>query len=222
VAQTHDDFAELTGLYVLGGLDEAERRAFEAHASGCVQCSNEIRALTPVSSALGHLATAASPSPDVKRRLLESISRQKAAAGQGSIAASAAGDGDDPSRPYRASAEPRGSRMVPWLAAAAAIALAAALGAYALQLRRDAGADRITAAVLAAPDLVRIDLAGQAAAPSASARAFWSRGQGLVFTASNLPAAPSGRVYQLWVLSRSDAESAGLMKPDANGLSRPP
>ena len=70
----------------------------------------------------------------------------------------------------------------------------------------------------AAPDLARIDLAGQPAAPQASARAFWSRSRGLVFTASNLPAPPAGRTYQLWILTAQPAPvSAGLLKPDANG-----
>jgi len=74
------------------------------------------------------------------------------------------------------------------------------------------------AAILAAPDLARIDLAGQPAAPSASARALWSRSRGLVFTASNLPPLPAGRVYQLWVLSSQPAPmSAGLLKPDFAG-----
>jgi anti-sigma-K factor RskA len=73
-------------------------------------------------------------------------------------------------------------------------------------------------AVLAAPDLARIDLAGQPAAPSASARAFWSRSRGLVFTASNLPAPPPGRAYQLWVLTAQPAPiSAGMLTPDGNG-----
>ena len=55
-----------------------------------------------------------------------------------------------------------------WLAPA----LAVALGGYAAQLR---GRTSSVEAVLAASDLVRIDLAGQPAAPSASARALWSR-----------------------------------------------
>ena len=75
-----------------------------------------------------------------------------------------------------------------------------------------------TVQVLAAPDLARIDLAGQPAAPRASARAFWSRSRGLVFTASNLPAPPPGRAYQLWVLTAQPQPiSAGMLKLDANG-----
>ena len=135
-----------------------------------------------------------------------------------------------------------------WLAAtAASVVLAAGLAIYTTQLRgrigilegelRDArarataaeqraidaqqaiGATRITVAVLTAPDVARIDLAGQApVAPQASARAFWSRSRGMVFTAANLPALPPGRVYQLWVLTAQPAPiSAGLLTPDPQG-----
>src|SRR5256886_9801964 len=39
-----------------------------------------------------------------------------------------------------------------------------------------------------------------------------------LFTASNLPAPPAGRTYQLWILTAQPAPvSAGLLKPDANG-----
>ena len=51
---------------------------------------------------------------------------------------------------------------------------------------------RVAVTGLTAPDVARIDLAGQAIAPQASARAFWSRSRGMVFTASNLPPLPAG------------------------------
>jgi len=72
-------------------------------------------------------------------------------------------------------------------------------------------------AILAAPDAVRVDLAGQPAAPTASARAFWSRSRGLVITGTNLPQLPSGRSYQLWVVTAQAPISAGLLTPDAQG-----
>ena len=215
MAQTHDEFAELTGLYVLGALSEAERKAFEAHASSCAKCTAELRTLMPVSTALARAVPPETPSPDVRRRLMASlrgpsarVSQERAASTPETLA-----DRDLHDRPAR-----RRAPIAAWLAAAAAIALAVGLGGYAFQLRRDARTDQLASAVLAAPDLVRIDLAGQPAAPSASARAFWSRSEGLVFTASNLPAPPSGRAYQLWVLSTQPAPmSAGLLKADANG-----
>jgi anti-sigma-K factor RskA len=66
-------------------------------------------------------------------------------------------------------------------------------------------------AVLSAPDLARIELAGLAPAPRASARALWSRNRGMVFTAANLPPAPTGRVYQVWVVTADARISAGLL-----------
>jgi anti-sigma-K factor RskA len=71
--------------------------------------------------------------------------------------------------------------------------------------------------ILTAPDLRRIDLAGQPPSPRASARAFWSRSRGLVITASNLPALPAGRVYQLWFVTTGAPISAGLLAPDDRG-----
>jgi anti-sigma-K factor RskA len=39
-----------------------------------------------------------------------------------------------------------------------------------------------------------------------------------MFTASNLPPLPTGRTYQVWVLTRQPAPiGAGLFKPDAAG-----
>jgi anti-sigma-K factor RskA len=65
--------------------------------------------------------------------------------------------------------------------------------------------------------VARVDLAGQTIAPKASARAFWSRSRGMVFTASNLPPLPAGRIYQLWVVTAQAPISAGLLTPDATG-----
>jgi hypothetical protein len=135
-----------------------------------------------------------------------------------------------------------------WLPLAAMLLVALGIGVYAAQLQvrvadlearldvaiqQAASADRAMAdarrvalesqsamSVLAAPDLARIDLAGQAAAPDARARALWSRARGMVFTVSDLPPAPAGRVYQVWVVTAQPMPiSAGLLTPDAIGRS---
>ncbi len=77
---------------------------------------------------------------------------------------------------------------------------------------------RLEAAVLIAPDMTKVDLAGQPVAPGAAARAFWSRKQGLVFAANHLPALPANKTYQLWVVAANQPPiSAGLLTPDAQG-----
>jgi hypothetical protein len=138
------------------------------------------------------------------------------------------------------------SPWIGWLAAAAALFAAIGAGMYALQLRDRveeaearafaAGREvvemrrvldqsqeqtrtlRMQAAVLIAPDMARVDLAGQQSAPKAAARAFWSRSRGMVFAATSLPQLPSGKVYQLWVVASGvNPISAGLLTPDAQG-----
>jgi anti-sigma factor RsiW len=132
-----------------------------------------------------------------------------------------------------------------WLPVAALLIVSLALGTYSQRLqsridslesrlddavRRAELAERATGdaqraansvqsamAVLSSPDMARVDLAGQEVAPDARARAFWSRNHGLVFTATNLPAAPPGSVYQVWVLTAGAPISAGLINLDASG-----
>jgi hypothetical protein len=72
-------------------------------------------------------------------------------------------------------------------------------------------------ALLTAADIVELRLAGQAPARQASARAFLSRSDGVLFAATNLPAIPSDRTYQVWYLTRGAPISAGLIKPNADG-----
>jgi anti-sigma-K factor RskA len=133
------------------------------------------------------------------------------------------------------------------LLAAASLVLAIGLGTYALQLRgwiealgtelraavenaadlerqltdvqRTAARAQLVAAVISAPDLVRVDLAGQKQMPAAAARAFWSDARDtLVFNASSLSAPAAGRTYQLWVIPAGASPiSAGVFNPDAQG-----
>ncbi len=179
----------------------------------------------PVLQGLGQAVQQIEPSRQLRERVLQSVQAR-------SIATSAA------SQRSRAS----------WLrlAVAASLALVVAMTMYTGQLRSriatlendlreaqrlaDANAGQIAdaeraaaraqaaVAVLSAPDVARVDLAGQPVAPQSSARAFWSRSRGMVFTASNLPQLPAGRIYQLWVLTADRAPiSAGLLRPDAQG-----
>ena len=98
-----------------------------------------------------------------------------------------------------------------------ALARAQASESQLADTRRVMGEAQSQLAVLTAPDVMRVDLAGQSVAPSAAARAFWSRSRGLVLAASNLPALPPGRTYQLWFVTGKAPSSAGIFEPDAAG-----
>jgi hypothetical protein len=71
--------------------------------------------------------------------------------------------------------------------------------------------------VLAAPDLIRFNLASPNATTRASAQALLSRSRGFVFSASRLPAPPDGSAYQVWLLTDGGAVSLGTIVPDAAG-----
>ena len=225
MSAAHDE-QTLAAAYVLGALEPDERRAFEAHVAECAACAEEVRALRPVADALAHSVPQRTPPADLRARVLNTI---------------VPGAGDTQAL---VTSSPRPA-MAGWLALAAALVVAVGASVYAWQLqrrvrtlearldgaeqrassaeravaeaRRTAGETQAAMSVLAAPDMVRIELAGQSAAAAARARALWSRNRGMVFTATNLPQAPAGRVYQVWVVTAGGPVSAGLLTPDTGG-----
>jgi anti-sigma-K factor RskA/putative zinc finger protein len=204
---THEDLRDQAAAYVIGALDPVERREFEEHLSGCAECQAEVRSLDRVPEALACLTDWREPSPALRARIVGTRA------------------------PIRRVA------VAPWLAMAASIALVL-LTPYTLRLRdetqrlsatvrdltarlldrdRQLVAVRSEVSLLAAPDVRRVDLRGQQAAPRAGARAFWSQTRGVYFVASNLPAIPAGKDYQLWFVTTTGPVSASVFKPDEQG-----
>ena len=229
----HDRLGELAGPYALGALREDDRWAFEAHLAACVACRLEVRGAALVAEGLGRAVDQQEPPAGLRDRVLKAA-----------VASTKASTKND----ARLEGPASGSLRGPWLLLAASLA-AVALGLYAwtlqtrlretdaalesaraqlaalqtqvVELRRGITDDAWrTAEVLGAPDVVRVELAGQAAAPQATGRAFYSPSRGLVFTAANLPSLPAGRVYQLWVVTGTVKVSVGVMSPDSAGRLR--
>lgn len=222
--------------YVLGALAPDERADFKAHLSECAACAGEVYSLAPVVGALAHAAPPVDPPVALRDRALARVLQPPAQPQPQRVGASP---------PAPAAAAAARSALAQWLFAAASLAVAVGCGTYAVHLRGRVGtleqrlrditlradaSERQLAAVrqiaaeaqglvvvLASSDLVRVELAGQTPAPQASARVFWSRSSGLIFTASNLPPLPSGRTYQLWIVTPNALLSAGLLKPGEKG-----
>jgi anti-sigma-K factor RskA len=232
----HDAFDDAPAGYALGALDEPDRLAFEAHLPTCAHCQQEVAELRRVAAALGASVEPVAPPQSLKARTLaRAMSQTKG------------GDARFGAVPTAAPRAP--ASRLPWLAAAAAVLLAAGLGIYASflraevnllrgmvadaseradslrdqvnALRRDSARLTHTVNVLSAPNLMRVDLKGLGPATGAIGRAYLSRGQGLVFAATGLPALREGRVYQLWVIPPAGRApiSAGLLTVDGAGAS---
>ena len=209
---THEELKANAAGYVLGSLDPEERRAFEAHLAGCAECSAEVASLRPVIGALATAVPQVTPRAELRDRILSGI-----------VAGAGVGAGLK-TRPYTVH-DRKSPAALTWLPLAAAIVIAVGAAVYVARLQRQMGElqarfdqAQATTAVLAAPDLARIDLQGQPVAPDARARALWSRSRGLVFTAANLPPAPEGKAYQVWVVTAQAPISAGLLTPDSSGI----
>jgi len=230
---THEDLQESLPAWAIGALRANESREVESHLASCAMCRAEAAGLADVALSLAASGPLDAPSDAVRSQIIART------AGRAVVAAL-------PSKPT-ARASMRTVSWMPWLVAAASLLLAAYFGMDSLRARRELdtvraelqaaraeaaatgvrlaslqqASDRSESAfaVLVAPDVARIDLAGQPGqAPSASARAFWSRARGMVFSATSLPAPPPGRTYQVWVVTKDPAPlSAGLVEPDAQG-----
>ena len=225
----HDQARDAAGLYALGALPADERALFEAHLSTCDECRGDVGVFRDVVNVLPFALPQIDPPPALRARIL-------AAAGAVTRDAIAPLTVVRPGRKFVAAA---------WLSAAAMLVLAIGLGTYTVTLRhrltgleamlrdamarldrserqlasatQDAERAQLRLAVLTAPDMKQVDLAGQPPAPRAAGRVFLSASNGLVFAASQLPPLPAGRTYQLWLLTPGAPVSAGLMKPDQNG-----
>jgi anti-sigma-K factor RskA len=219
-----DELHDLAPVYAVGALSPAEREAFEEHLQTCAACRAEVESLRSIADLLAHAVPQHAPPLNLRGRVLAAAAPPAARVRSRSV-------------------------IVPWLLAAASLVLAAGLGTYAFKLQtrldalsaelrtaidnaaslerqltdvqRTAARAQLVAAVISAPDLARIDLAGQKTAPRAVARAFWSDSRDtLVFNASNLPPLAAGRTYQVWVIPPGQGAapiSAGLITPDAEG-----
>ena len=223
---THDEMVVLAPAYVLGALEPDERRAFESHLAECDRCTSEVRSFGRVTAGLDQTVPQVTPRAALRDRVLLATGGRDARTSEPTVRARWA--------------------MGNWLAYAACVAVATAASLYAINLRarveslearlevaqlRLAGNERAlidarrvafetqsAMAVLAAADLMRVDLQGAPAAPQAVGRALWSRQSGMVFAANNLPPLEAGKIYQVWLVAGTGPPvSAGLVAPDESG-----
>ena len=240
---THEELRENLEAWAIGALRVPEAQEIERHLATCESCAAIARSLSLVPLAMQAGQSLETPSIFSRTRLLSTIRGGLASAAATQATAASADTAGVASGDQNAA---RGARIASWLGIAAALVLAAFLGWDGVRLRgriadltreldqaraavaasesrmamiqRSADRTQSALAVLTAPDVARIDLAGQPGAPKASGRAYWSRARGMVFSAAALPPPPSGRTYQVWVITSAPAPiSAGLVAPDDAG-----
>lgn len=211
-------FEELAASSALGVPLGDDAAAFARHLAECETCRILVAENREAAALLGGSIPAVAPRPEVKRRLLASLS--------------------EPGARVPSGASPS-SRLPAWLLAAAAVLLVVFMGWDDARLRRErsdlrsqtaflaakvSSAERdiarrdLQARVLESEDLRVLALGGKDPQPSARARVYWSaRAKRGVLLAGNLQPLPAGKQYELWVFSAGKPVPAGVFDADTEG-----
>jgi hypothetical protein len=209
---TPGDLHTLTGAYALDALSARDAEEFGRHLAECEACTQEVRELRETAARLA-LAAAEVPPARLRARVMEALPkvRQLPPGGRGSTVV-----------PFAA---PRRGRRLPYLAAAACLALAAVAGGVTLGAQHEADRQRARAARV---EQQAAALTTLLAAPDATFRttALTGGGTGTIvasqqldqaaFVYRGLPALPDSRVYELWYSRNGTMVPAGLVEPSGS------
>jgi anti-sigma-K factor RskA len=182
----------LSGAYAIDALDEHERALFERHLAECADCRDEVDSLRGAAASLAD-TTAVAPPPQLRADVLSAISKVRPL----------------PPLPSQHRANGRGRRFRSLLVAAAAVAVVGT-GVVVTQPWEDdlSAFDQVVAA--ADVDTVSVPMKGGEATLYRSE----SLGRAALAT-DDMPAAPKGKVYELWLQVDGAMVPAGLL--DAAG-----
>jgi Anti-sigma-K factor rskA len=206
------DLHSLSGAYALDALDSpAERDRFARHLSRCPTCAGEVRGLREVATALAFAATVEAPA-ELRGRVLAAAARTRQLPPE-------AGS-------HRADARPQRTRpwvpWVPWLSGAVAMASIAVAVFFGLaqshtqdELNQARAQNQALSVVLSAP---RVQVLSQVSTKGGTAIVVLAAERHeLAVVTTGLPALPSGKVYQLWLIGKTKVVPAGLLPPAKSG-----
>jgi anti-sigma-K factor RskA len=203
------DLHSLSGAYALDAIEAGpERDRFTRHLSRCQSCASEVRGFREVGTALA-FAAAAEPPAELRMRVLAAAARTRQLPPEVSTHV----------RPRRTRAR---VPWVPWLSGVVATAsiVVAVLFGFAQAHTRDElnqvrAENQAISLLLSAPGAQllthEVTNGGVATVVLAADR------HELAVVTTGLPALPSGKVYQLWLIGKPKTVSAGLLPAAKNG-----
>jgi anti-sigma-K factor RskA len=210
------DLHSLSGAYALDALKQgAESERFARHLNRCPSCASEVREFREVATAMA-FAAAAAPPPELRDQVLAAAALTRQLPPEVKSHA----------RGRRARAPRARVPWVPWLSgvvATAAVVVAVLFG-YAQahtdqELNQARAQNQAIALVLSAPQVKLLTHAttkgGVATVVLAADR------HEIVVTTDGLPALPTGKVYQLWLMGTNKTVSAGLLPAATSGQTGP-
>jgi anti-sigma-K factor RskA len=193
-------------LYALGLAEEPESGEIRVHLDrGCEECMGEMKRAREMMSLLGGSSDPATPSPKLRRRILASVG-----------------------------VEQRSFGWAPFLAGAAALSLAAAIyfggrewdfSKQVVALREQSRAQIIELtrlneafAILNSSDTTVSSFGDKQ--PKPKGKVYVNPAKGMLLIASNLPQAPAGKAYELWLIPKAKGASPvrfGMFQSESDG-----
>ncbi len=192
-----DRFDDLKGAYVLGALDESERREFEGYLAAHPELQAEVDELGYVVDLLALAPQEYEPSPELRHTLLGRI-------------------GDDSDAPPQRRARSRGRIFGPG-GLAVAVAAAAVLAVVGLFLWNASLRGEVEDLRGALETRETHELQGSGPAEDVRGEVVEVGDGRAVLVAENLPPTSEGEVYETWLMHGDVPEPAGLFEPGDGG-----
>jgi anti-sigma-K factor RskA len=187
------DIHALSGAYAVDALDDDERAQFERHLAECPECRSEVDSLREAASLLAE-TTAAPPPPALRDKVLAGISTVRPLPPEPATA------------PVVSLDSRRRARRTAWLAAAAAVVAIGGGGVVWSQVH-DSSCDRFCQVAEASDAHTYKVRIGDATASVVVSK----KSNGAYIVTHDMPAAPSGKEYVLWLQHDSMMTQAGVM-----------
>jgi anti-sigma-K factor RskA len=209
----HGQFDENLALLALGSLTGEERTLLEKHLEECAACRRELEQLRGDMALMAMSVGGPKPPARARQRLLDAIAHE----------------------PHRTSLRARRAwwTLARWYAAAALALLAgwfwrqsdqlsqrvARLESQSAEQQAQLQQAREVVATLTATDALVVPVTAPNTPPQPQGKAIYVRDKArLIFVASNMPALPPQKAYELWLIPVQGAPiPAGVFKPDARG-----
>jgi len=203
------DIHALTGAYALDAIPEFERAEFERHLAECESCAQEVRELQATATRLGEAASDQPPA-ELKSQVLARIAEVRQLPPVDDLTA----------RRERRSAA-KAPLVTKFLGVAAALLLVVSVSLGVLLVRNTNDLDSTQQQAAAVSNLLS---AGDAKVVSGSTTTGLNgtvvvsreRGQ-VMLLAGNVPSAPDGKTYQVWLMGDGAPRPIGLMAPNRSG-----
>jgi anti-sigma-K factor RskA len=232
---SHDEYKDKTIGHALSALGEAEAREMDEHLEKCADCRAEFDSWNETASSLAFAADIATPSSDVRTRILQQARTLPSPASESQgRPEKISDDGPAPKTadiiPMRRPVRRTWSTFEKWGAIAASLVIALLLGTVIVLWQRtkamEADVTRLTRqareteqdlarvreenGLLTAPDARMTSLTGTDMARNARAMIAYDRTTGhAMLVANGLPIAPEGHAYQLWFIPKGKQPMPG-------------